>query len=157
MAPMHATASISLLTLLTLLVPACAGEPEPAAADDAVDGEDDSFGAGKADGGVEACPVLKLANSADFDTLDDDVKLNRKAAEGIVAHRVGVDGTLGTADDQWFASMAELDAVKFVGPVALDRLEDYVADEGITCGEVSVQLLAFNDFHGNLRPPSGSS
>ena len=24
-------------------------------------------------------------------------------------------------------------------------------------GPISIQLLAFNDFHGNLKPPSGSS
>jgi 5'-nucleotidase len=147
---------ISLLTALALLAPACADDPAPAL-DDALDGADDSFGAGKADGIAESCPVLKLANSADFDTLDDDVKLNKQAAQGIIDHREGIDGELGTADDRWFADMAELDAVKFVGEKALERMLEYVADESIECGEVAVQLLAFNDFHGNLRPPSGSS
>lgn len=148
--------SISLLTALALFAPACATDPADAT-DDALDGEDDSFGAGKADGGPESCAVLKLANSADFDTLDDDVRLNKQAARKIIDHREGPDGELGTADDRWFANMGELDAIKHIGPKALERMEEYVADEGIACGEVSVQLLAFNDFHGNLRPPSGSS
>ncbi len=145
-----------LLTALALFATACADDVS-SPADDELDDEDASFGSGKADGGPESCPVLKLANSADFDTLDDDVRLNKKAAQAIIDYREGADGTLGTADDRWFATMAALDAVKYIGPKALSQLEDYVADEGIVCGEVSVQLLAFNDFHGNLRPPSGSS
>jgi len=29
--------------------------------------------------------------------------------------------------------------------------------DAYACGTVDVQLLAFNDFHGNLEPPAGSS
>jgi 5'-nucleotidase len=148
--------STSLLALCTLFAPACAAPHEPQG-DDPLDAVDDDFGTGKADGLADACPVLKLANTADFTTLDDAEKLNKLAAENIVEYRAGMDGELGTLDDAWFADMAELDAISHVGKKALERLEDYVADQEIECGEVSVQLLAFNDFHGNLRPPSGSS
>lgn len=152
----HSTLSTLAFSILPLLTLGCAAD-SGAGGDDPLDDEDDPFAAGKADGRGESCPVLKLANSADFVTLDDDVRLNKIAAQNIIDHREGMDGELGTEDDRWFADMAELDAIKHVGKQALDRLEDYVEEHEIECGEVSVQLLAFNDFHGNLRPPAGSS
>ena len=148
---------LPLAALLALFAPACTTDAEPTADDDPIDDADASFGTGKADGLTDPCPILKLANSADFATLDDDVRLNKQAAQGIIDWREGPDGTLGTADDRWFANAEQLDAIKHIGPKALERMQDYVADEDIVCGEVEVQLLAFNDFHGNLRPPSGSS
>lgn len=53
--------------------------------------------------------VLELANTASFEVLDLDVGLDRRAAEGIVAQRP-------------FTTMDRLDAVPYVGPVALEQL-----------------------------------
>jgi 5'-nucleotidase len=131
----------------------------------AEDGPDDSFLAadGKADnpnGGLDAataCAVLKVAGDFSLEVLDVNVGLNRQAATSIINHRKGPDGVLGSRDDAWFKTLAELDAVKYVGPAAFKRLKDYVAQTGFACGDVSVQVLGFNDFHGNLKPPTGSS
>ncbi|MCC6665825.1 MAG: bifunctional metallophosphatase/5'-nucleotidase [Polyangiaceae bacterium] len=156
--------------LLTALVPAVAvacsadsGGPEAAGEED-FDGEDDPFLTGKADvagikdGSPEACAVLRLASEASLEVLDDGAALYSKAAANIVAARKGADGVLGTHDDNWFKDLAALDAVKWVGPKAFKQLRAYAkAHSEWTCGTVPVQLLAFNDFHGNLKPPSGST
>lgn len=123
---------MSRLLPLLALVSACAvdgDEPELA------DGVDDSFLSGGKDdsliGENEARAVLALANGADFETLDDDVGLDRRAAEHMVAHRDGLDEIAGTADDDPFDSLAELDAVKWVGPRAFGKLRAYVIANGL--------------------------
>ncbi|MBX3270636.1 MAG: bifunctional metallophosphatase/5'-nucleotidase [Sandaracinaceae bacterium] len=131
---------------------------------EAEDGPDDDFTiAGTADAfGVrdrtpEACAVLKLANLASLDELDLTARLSASAARAIVAFRAGPDGVEGTDDDRWIRDLAELDAIRYVGPATFRRMRDYTRAGAYACGEVPVQLLAFNDFHGNLEPPSGSS
>lgn len=58
--------------------------------------------------------VLELVNTASQAELDDDVGLDRRAAEGIVAARPLLD-------------LNELGAVPWVGPSALRALQDYAA------------------------------
>ncbi|MCX5743463.1 MAG: hypothetical protein NT062_13300 [Proteobacteria bacterium] len=70
--------------------------------------------------------VLDVVNTAATSVLDDDVPLDRRAAENIVAHRDGADGIHGTADDDPFDDLAELDAIPYVGPVALASLLAFV-------------------------------
>ncbi len=149
---------LALSPTLLLLLPACAPEES-----DPLDGEDDTFVSdGKTDSGIpegsdEACAVLKLASLADLETIDEDAAVHRWAAENIVAYRRGPDGQAGTEDDEWFNSLVELDSVRWVGKQTFDRLLAYATEEQQwACGEVPVQLLAFNDFHGNLQPPAGS-
>lgn len=125
--------------------------------DEPGDPEHGSFGSGKADGGIdansaEARAVLALVNdlAIDLDTLDDDAGLNAKAATNIIRHRDGNDRTPGTADDNVFDDLAELDAVPFVGKVALEQLLEYAIEHGYlvadgdTASDVifSPQLLA---------------
>lgn len=105
--------------------------------DEPGDPEHGSFGSGKADGGIdpssaEARAVLALVNdpAVDLDILDDDAALNAKAAVGIITHRDGPDGIVGTGDDDLFGDLAELDAVPFVGKVALEQLLDYAIEHG---------------------------
>lgn len=88
-------------------------------ADDPVDGANDTFlGDGKSDTGAvvdgtpEARAVLRLANSATLDTLDHEVPLDARAAANIIAARP-------------IATLAELDAVSYVGPVAFGNLLEY--------------------------------
>ncbi len=105
------------------------------------DPRDDSFlGAAKADGAVsEGTPlaeaVLALVNEADFDTLDRSassggVGLDVRAARGIVEHRAGPDGVEGNDDDDPFDTLAELDAIPYVGNVAFSRLAAYAEEHG---------------------------
>lgn len=127
--------------------------------------DDDSFLAstegelaGLADGTPRACAALRLASEADLATLDDAAALNWNAASAIIDARKGTDRKLGTQDDRWFHNLASLDQVKYVGPAAMKRLLDYSASHSqYACGTVDVQVLAINDFHGNLKPPAGSS
>ncbi len=104
----------------------------------------------------QACAIVKLANTADLATLDDAVKLDRRAAEGIYELRSGPDGVVGTVDDGWFATVADVDDVSYVGKSALAKMKKYAKDNGVACGDVDVQVLAFNDFHGAMEPPAGS-
>ncbi len=146
--------------LLGLLSVGCsdAGDEPRDGEDEAfvVDGKSDVFGI--AEGSAKACAVRKLAALASFDELDDDVKLNRQAVAKIVAYRDGRDKLATTSDDELFETLAELDAVKYVGKASFTQMVKYVGKHPeYACGQVAVQLLAFNDFHGNLKPPSGSS
>ena len=110
------------------------------------------------DGTPKACAALRFASEADLETLDVGAAVNLSAAQAIIDARKGPDHKLGTDDDHWFKDLASLDRVKYVGPAAMKRLLDYSGKHAqYKCGTVDVQLLAFNDFHGNLKPPSGSS
>ena len=72
--------------------------------------------------GPQVSAVLELANTATLEELDDDVPLDARAARNIIAFRAGPDGELGTDDDRQFQTWAELDAISFVGPTALNRM-----------------------------------
>ena len=124
-----------------LTLPSCAG-------DDPLDREDAPFPDGKADGGIdegspEALAVLALVNdpAVGLGELDDDARLNARAARGIIDHRDGADGVAGTADDDLFDDLAELDAVKYVGPVALGDLLDYAAAKGLLDQEAQASVI----------------
>lgn len=150
---MHVRTSIVTLAALSILFAACGAPDEPGdAADDQflADGKSDVFGV--EEGSAEACGVLQVVNTADRATLDDTVRLDRRAAQGIVAHREGPDGTAGTADDAVFHSLADLDGVPYVGKIAFKKLLDYSVAKGLTCSSGAVQLLSVADFHGQLDP-----
>ncbi|MDF1564486.1 MAG: hypothetical protein P1V51_15685 [Deltaproteobacteria bacterium] len=68
--------------------------------------------------------ILTLVNDlgTDLALLDDAAGLDRRAAENILTHRAGADGFFPSEDDDLFETLAELDAVPYVGPSALDRL-----------------------------------
>jgi len=85
-----------------------------------------------AEGSTEALAVLALVNDRDVTQgqLDDDARLDRRAATAIIAHRDGADGQLRTDDDDLFDTLGELDAVKRVGPKAVGRLFDYAVKQG---------------------------
>ncbi|NMC71793.1 MAG: hypothetical protein GYA57_17240 [Myxococcales bacterium] len=76
--------------------------------------------------------VLRLANDCALDAVrfDDEVGLRVDAARNIAAHRDGRDARCGTADDDPFDTLAELDAVPQVGDVALQRLLDFAVAHG---------------------------
>ena len=65
-----------------------------------------------------------------LEALDDDVGLDARAARNIMAFRVGADGVWRTADDRTFATIAQLDDIKYVGDSALQALFDYAVANG---------------------------
>src|SRR6186713_706554 len=97
---------------LAVAVAGCGGDL------DIEDGANEGFG-GKADGGIEegsaeARGVLALVNDLDVDVgeLDEGAGLSKRAATNIVAARP-------------FETLAELDAVAYVGPKTLEALLEY--------------------------------
>lgn len=94
--------------------------------DDAQSSSDSALSAGIDEGTPEAAGVLKVVNTVDESTLVDNVGFNgrneRKAARKIVARRDGPDAVAGTGDDLPFTTIAELDAVSYVGPVQFQKL-----------------------------------
>jgi len=71
--------------------------------------------------------ALALVNSPSttLELLDVVVGLERRAAENIIAHRDGPDAQPGTADDDRFDDLAELDAVPYVGSSTIQKLKTY--------------------------------
>lgn len=76
---------------------------------------------GLAEGTPEAAAILGLVNEATLEVLDDDVGLDRRAAENIVEARV----------EEPFTSLADLDAVSYVARDAFERLLEYVIAQGL--------------------------
>ena len=95
---------------------------------------------------LDADSIVAFVNGPDAtdDVLVRDVGLQRRTAASIVAHVRGGDGLLGTADDHLVQSLAELDAVKYVGPATLAALDAYVhtLTPGATVIVEGVQLTA---------------
>ncbi len=132
--------TLSLPLAITLAL-ACGG-------DDPLDDENAGFPDGKSDGGIdegspEALAVLALVNDTTVDVgeLDNDAGLNATAAKNIVAHRDGADAAAATADDNPYDTLAELDAVSFVGPIALSALLEYAKEKGLLGGEGNVSVI----------------
>ncbi|MBM3314974.1 amidohydrolase family protein, partial [candidate division WOR-3 bacterium] len=88
----------------------------------------------------EWAAVLAFVNSARATarTLDFGVGLDPRAAANVVRLRDGADGRFGTGDDDRFETVAELDAVPYVGNTALAKLKAYV--ESL---DADAKLLAF--------------
>jgi hypothetical protein len=107
-----------------------------ACATNAGDGRNDAFlSNGKADGSIEdgspeALGVLAVANTLTRDQFENDVGLDSQAATGIVGHRDGADQVAGTADDDPFDTLEELDDVPYVGKIAFGKLLAYAQTHG---------------------------
>ncbi len=77
--------------------------------------------------GNESQLTLKLVNdpATDYELLDKTVMLDRRAARNIIDYRDGADATPGSADDKSFTTIAELDAIPYVGRSALVKMSQY--------------------------------
>lgn len=116
---------VSVLTALSLTCLACA--------DTASEGPGyDTASLALLDGSPAGEGVLAFLNdpSTTHDVLDLEVGLDRRAAEHLIAHRDGADGLAGTADDNRFDSLDEVDGVYWVGASALELLAEFTADQG---------------------------
>lgn len=76
--------------------------------------------------------VLALVNDAAITDLflDEGLGLDARAATRIIAHRQGPDGYDGTADDNRFDTIIELDEVGYVGEATLRTLGEAAWDLG---------------------------
>ena len=76
------------------------------------------------EGSIDAIALLAFLNDATttMTVLDYEVPLDKRAAGNLIGHRNGGDDVFGTSDDDLFDSVAEVDAVRWVGPATLDRL-----------------------------------
>lgn len=78
----------------------------------------------------EAAAVLRVANEADQATLDEAVGLDARAAWHIVQAR---------DSEGEFTTLAQLDAVAYVGEAALEQLRDWSATTGLVdCADCSM-------------------
>src|SRR5262245_34981650 len=96
------------------------------------DGETGAFPSGQADGGFaegspEAIGVLRLVNdpTETAASLKSGAGITSRVAGNIVKHLCGADGVAGNGDDDTFDTLAELDAIPYVGPATLAALIDY--------------------------------
>ncbi|HEY4183359.1 MAG TPA: phospholipase D-like domain-containing protein [Kofleriaceae bacterium] len=99
------------------------------------DGENDSIATdGKEDGGYSAAEVagiLSLVNDTAETSakLRSDAGVTKRVADNITKHRDGA--TTSSEDDDKFDTLAELDAIPYVGPVTLNALLDAAKDKGL--------------------------
>lgn len=84
---------------------------------------------GLAEGTPQAAAILTLVGSASFEVLDDDVGLDRRAATNILDARA----------QEPITSLTDLDAVRFVGRSAFEKLLEYVTEQGLV-GDSGTEL-----------------
>ena len=129
--PLKRIAHAGLISLMAVSLAACgAGETVEELSPDGMN--DIGLSAGKADGPFSECDLAQAlvfvnAPNTNFDALKA-AGVHSRAAENIIAVKAGPDETLGTADDEFFETAEELDAVFFVGPAAFRQLVAHVAD-----------------------------
>ena len=99
---------------------------------------------------VEELTVLAFVNDQQAVTevvLDDDCGIRSDSAGNIVSHRDGHDNTAGTADDDLYDSLAELDDVSMVGDWTLQQLTACAESRGYAPTAPEFALLNFlNDY-----------
>ena len=80
------------------------------------------------DGTPEGVAVIEFLNdpTTTMELLDDDVRLDKRAAGNLIAHRDGGDRVPGTSDDDLYNDIIEVDNIRWVGPATIQRLVDYV-------------------------------
>jgi hypothetical protein len=142
-----------------LALAACGARP-PAATDDAADdafldaqGKADAFGV--AEGSDAALGVLRLVNEADGATLHDGAGISALAQNNLLQVRAGADGRLGTRDDREITTLAQLDAVPYVGPKTFRKLFAYAEVAGyieayLLHRPAPSRVVAIGDLHGDL-------
>lgn len=130
--------AIGFSLVTTLLLAACT-------ADGPEDGETDEFTSadGKADGYdlTEAQALAVMAIAAEPEATLREAGVASRAAANIASYVAGKDGRRGTADDQAFDSLAELDAIAYVGPRTLEVMLAAAAVDDAALGRHDVSIL----------------
>lgn len=96
------------------------------------EGEVSGSSKGIVSGTPEAIGLLDFLNdpSTDYDVLDIDAALDRRAAGNLISHRNGGDDIFGTSDDDLFSSIREVDDVRWVGPRTIERMVEFAESIG---------------------------
>lgn len=135
---------VRLLATLAALVAACTS-PTDGTDSDIEDGEYE-VAAGKADsfeeGSAQARAILALVNdpTVDVQELDINARLSSRAARNIIVHRDGVDEVPATDDDDLYDDLAEVDAIRYVGPATMRALLDYATSKGLLMDGTTLRL-----------------
>lgn len=143
---MRALLAASFAAVLASSLTACVDDP--GAIDDAGDA---ALADGKADGQLSACEadqLLAYVNGGVSAQAMIDAGVHARAARNIVEHRV---------EDGGYATLAELDAVPYVGPIAFGQLQAIV---GPRCELVTLQgqcTVTTTPFAGGYGTPSTES
>jgi phosphatidylserine/phosphatidylglycerophosphate/cardiolipin synthase-like enzyme len=129
------------LLSIVSMISACSGT-------EVEDGADDGFPSGKADGGIdegspEAIGVLALVNDASMTAakLKAEAGITTRVSTNIANHRRGPDGSVNTADDNKFDTLAELDAIPYVGPATLNALLEAARDRGLVASGAKIDVV----------------
>jgi hypothetical protein len=125
--------------LIALVCSGCAVDGD--AADDAFSAEGKADTGGIVNGSPEAIGVLRVANERSRAELTSH-GVATNAANNIAAVRAGDDLELGTTDDTLFTTLAELDAVPYVGPLAFARMLAYARSLGYVPAPASGAIVA---------------
>jgi len=116
-----------------MMLLAC-GSPSAVLEEEAGEGSGPVFYAadtgGILEGTPEAAGVLKVASTLSRSDLQYKVGLTSTIANNINSYRMGDDGTAGTADDEVFETLRELDAIPYVNAAAFQKLLAYARANG---------------------------
>ena len=121
-------------------------------AEESPDGIDDRGVAGKADGSqlteCETAKILELLNGGVTADNLERAGVHARAAKALVEYRDGADALPGTADDDKFDNIDEVDEVAYVGRVAFTQLAAAVAqrclpDPFIDARDVTKPIIMF--------------
>ena len=101
--------------------------------DEVTDGENDvGLSDGKADGEqLSACEkqaIVKYLNEGVTASALETAGVHARAAKNLTRHRDGADARFGSADDDLFDDVAEVDAVSYVGRAAFNQLQAATAE-----------------------------
>ena len=116
-------------TLLALSLVAATG----CVSEDATDGKDDvGLSDGKADGeqltACEKAAIVSYLNEGVSAAALEEAGVHSRAAKNLTTHRNGQDQRFGTSDDDLFDTIAEVDAVSYVGRTAFSQLHGATAE-----------------------------
>lgn len=136
--------SARVVRLLAILL--CLASPLAGCAVDSPDGIDDVglVPGGKADGSdyspCELDAVVAYLNGGPSEAELYESGLHRRASKNLAEAFAGPDGARGT-DDDGFADIAAVDAVSWVGPVAMRQLVEMVQDRCLAPAAPSAEVI----------------
>ncbi|MGE0551236.1 MAG: hypothetical protein AB7R00_29530 [Kofleriaceae bacterium] len=136
--------TMTMMTALLALASACAtndqGDTEDARDDDFLqDGKSDVGGV--AEGSPVALAVLAVVNDSTREVFLEHVMISELATDSLLAARAGQDAVAGTDDDVRFATLAELDAVPYMGPGVFAKLVAYADPDGLLRDDPRFRLV----------------
>lgn len=134
--------ALSVTSLIALAVPACTGVDGGG-----IEDEENATAGGKADsiveGSNESRAILAFLNDGETEIaqLDNDAGLTTRVATNLVNHRKGPDRRDGTSDDDFFDSIAEVDAVPYVGSTAMSAILEHAIELRAAFPTLTVSLV----------------